>query len=172
MADTRDITGKNRKFTGTEGITVPTGTSAQRQGAVAGEIRFNSTISLMEYYDGTQWKSIDAPPTVSSVSPTSYDGNAGQEFTVTGSNFGSGSTVSFVGQDGTVFAASTTFNSVTSLSATISADATVAQGPLSVKVENVSGLANTLADQITTGTAPSMVTAAGYLGTFGYNSSV
>ena len=172
MADSRDITGKNRKFTGTEGITVPTGTTAQRIGSVAGEIRFNSTINLMEYYDGTQWKSIDSPPSVSSVSPTSYDGNAGQAFTVTGSNFGNGSTVSFVGQDGAILAASTTFNSVTSLTGTISVDATVAQGPLGVKVENVSGLSNTLADAITTGTAPSMVTPAGSLGTFGYNSSV
>jgi hypothetical protein len=30
MADSRDITGKNRKFTGTTGIKLPTGTTAQR----------------------------------------------------------------------------------------------------------------------------------------------
>ena len=30
MADSRDITGKNRKFTGTGGIKVPSGTEAQR----------------------------------------------------------------------------------------------------------------------------------------------
>jgi hypothetical protein len=30
MADSRDITGKNRKFTGTGGIKLPTGTEAQR----------------------------------------------------------------------------------------------------------------------------------------------
>jgi hypothetical protein len=30
MADSRDITGKNRKFTGTGGIKLPKGTQAQR----------------------------------------------------------------------------------------------------------------------------------------------
>ena len=34
MADLRDFTGKNRKFTGTEGIVVSSGTTAQRPGAI------------------------------------------------------------------------------------------------------------------------------------------
>ena len=172
MADIRDTTGKNRKFTGNDGIIVPSGTSGERANTAAGEIRFNTTINLMEYYDGVQWKSIDAPPTVSSVSPTSYDGNAGQSFTVTGSNFGNGSSVTFVKQDTTTIAASTTYVSPTSLTAVIQADALVADGPLGVKVENISGLANTLADAVTTGTAPSMTTTTGSLGTFGFGSSV
>ena len=172
MADSRDILGKNRKFTGNDGIIVPSGTTGERADSGAGEIRFNTTINLMEYYDGVQWKSIDAPPTVSSVSPTSYDGNSGQSFTVTGSNFGSGSSVTFVKQDTTTIAAATTYVSPTSLTAVIQADALVADGPLGVKVENVSGLANTLADAITTGTAPSMTTASGSLGTFGFGSAV
>jgi len=172
MSDIRDFSGKNRKFTGNDGIVIPSGTTGERADSGAGEIRFNTTINLMEYYDGVQWKSIDAPPTVSSVSPTSYDGNSGQSFTVTGSNFGSGSSVTFVKQDTTTIAAATTYNSPTSLTAVIQADALVADGPLGVKVENVSGLANTLADAITTGTAPVMTTASGTLGTFGFGSSV
>jgi len=66
MADSRDITGKNRKFTGTTGIKLPTGTEAQRVDE-AGQIRFNSDTNLAEYYDGTDWKSIDAPPVISSI---------------------------------------------------------------------------------------------------------
>jgi len=42
MADSRDITGKNRKFTGTDSIKLPTGTTGQRVDA-AGNLRFNST---------------------------------------------------------------------------------------------------------------------------------
>jgi len=173
MSDIRDFTGKNRKFTGTDGIRIPGGTTGERVGASAGEIRFNSTINLMEYYDGVQWKSIDAPPTVSSVSPTAYDGNSGQSFTVTGSNFGSGSSVTFLKQDGSIVSATTTYVSPTSLTAVTTADALVVDGPLGVKVENVSGLANTLADAITTGTAPSISSpSTGSLGTFGYTTAV
>ena len=51
--------------TSTGAFGVPTGTTAQRANTQSGDIRFNSTISLMEYYDGVQWKSIDSPPTIS-----------------------------------------------------------------------------------------------------------
>jgi hypothetical protein len=43
MSDIRDFTGKNRRFTGTDSIKLPTGTTAQRSAsAVAGDFRFNS----------------------------------------------------------------------------------------------------------------------------------
>ena len=63
MADSRDITGKNRKFTGTSGIKLPTGSTAQRVDET-GQIRFNNETNLAEYYTGTDWKAIDAPPTI------------------------------------------------------------------------------------------------------------
>jgi len=68
MSDLRDFTGKNRKFTGTNSIRLPNGTTAQRIGSLAGEIRFNSTIGLAEYYTGSEWKAIDSPPTLTGVS--------------------------------------------------------------------------------------------------------
>src|SRR5210317_126939 len=96
MADSRDILGKNRKFTGTTGIKLPTGTEAQRVNE-AGQLRFNSDTNLAEYYDGTDWKSIDAPPTISgftldggsSVTSTVIDNTAGGDATIviSGSNF-------------------------------------------------------------------------------------
>ena len=44
--------GNNLEIPGTEGARMPVGTTAQRAGVKQGDIRFNSTISLMEYYDG------------------------------------------------------------------------------------------------------------------------
>lgn len=44
------------KFDGTNALTLPTGTTAQRPSATAGMLRFNSTKSLPEVYSGTSWK--------------------------------------------------------------------------------------------------------------------
>jgi hypothetical protein len=76
----------NTEITGTEAAKMPVGTTAERANEQAGDIRFNSSSALMEYYDGTQWKAIDAPPLVSSISPTTEsDPNA--NITITGANF-------------------------------------------------------------------------------------
>ena len=56
---------------GTEGTKVASGTTAQR-GSTTGQIRFNSTTGLAEYYTGTAFKTIDSPPTVSSINVTFY----------------------------------------------------------------------------------------------------
>jgi hypothetical protein len=58
--------------TGTEGMTISVGTTAQRpSNPTTGMIRYNSTIGFMESYLGTGWAPIAQPPTVASVSPTS-----------------------------------------------------------------------------------------------------
>ena len=97
MANSRDFTGKNRKFTGTKGITVSKGTTGQRVGSESGELRFNTTTELMEYYDGNAWKPIDAPPTISSISTSdargtndilNADGSTLHTITITGGNLG------------------------------------------------------------------------------------
>jgi hypothetical protein len=67
MADLRDFTGKNRKFTGTIGEKISPGTTVQRDTSFGGgTLRFNTTTSLLEFYTGTEWKSIDAPPSITS----------------------------------------------------------------------------------------------------------
>ena len=68
---------------------ISTGTTAQRSIEEAGKLRFNTSTSLLEYYDGTGWKSIDSAPTVSSVDVTEVDSGAGGNatFVITGSNF-------------------------------------------------------------------------------------
>ena len=60
-------------------------TSGQR-GSTQGQIRFNTTNGLAEYYTGTAFKIIDSPPTITSISPTSVlTGNA--NITINGSGF-------------------------------------------------------------------------------------
>ena len=49
--DIADFKFENITDTGTEGTKVASGTTAQR-GSTAGQIRFNSTTGLAEYYDG------------------------------------------------------------------------------------------------------------------------
>ena len=152
---------------GTEGTKVASGTTAQR-GSTAGQIRFNSTTGLAEYYTGTAFKSIDAPPTVTSIDVTEVasDGGGNQTIVITGTGFNSGATVTFVGNAGTNFNASTvTVNSVTQITA-VSPKASFlnAQEPYGVKVENTTGLSSTLASQINVDASPIWSTASGSLG--------
>ena len=162
-----DVSFENISDTGTEGTKVASGTTAQR-GSTAGQIRFNSTTGLAEYYTGTTFKSIDSPPTVSSLDVTEVDSQAGgnQTIVITGDNFQSGATVTFVGANGTDFNASTvTVDSVTQITAVApKASFLNAQEPYGVKVQNTSGLSSTLASQINVDTAPSWSTASGQIG--------
>ena len=155
----------NTEISGTEAAKMPVGTTAQRANAQEGDIRFNSTISLMEYYDGTQWKAIDSPPAVNSISPTT-ETEANANITITGSNFSSGATVKFIGNDGTEYnSPSVTVNSTTEITATTPASAlTVANEPYDVKVIAVSGLSGILEDALDAGGLPAWDTSAGSLG--------
>jgi hypothetical protein len=158
---------ENLEIAGTEGARLPVGTTAEREGSPkAGDQRFNSTTSLMEYYDGTQWKSIDAPPVVSSISPTT-ETDANADITISGSNFSSGATVKFIGNDGTEYNSPTvTVNSSTEIVAQTPATAlTVANEPYDIQVTNNSGLSGTLADALDAGSAPTWTTASGNIGT-------
>jgi len=150
--------------TGTEGTKVAAGTTGQR-GSTAGQFRFNQTTGLAEYYDGSSFKSIDSPPAISSISPTTEDaGNA--NIVITGSNFASGATVKFIGADNSeISSPSVTFNSNTQLTATTpSSGLSAANEPYDVKVTNVSGLSVTLADALDAGGIPAWTTASGQIG--------
>jgi hypothetical protein len=166
--DIADFKFENIVDTGTEGTRVATGTNAQR-GSTAGQLRFNSETGLAEYYTGTAFKSIDAPPTVTSIDDTEVDSQAGgnQTIVITGNGFNSGATVTFVGASGTDFNASTvTVDSDTQITAVApKASFLNAQEPYGVKVTNVSGLSNTLASQINVDNAPTFDVASGTLGT-------
>ena len=167
MANYSDFRDKNTKFTGTGGERVSIGNTSQRV-ATQGTLRFNTTIGLMEYYDGAIWKSIDAPPSISGFSPTSFasDGTTLFDITITGENFSVGATVKFVADDGTEYTSGTvTRNSVTEIVAKTTTAMTVAKEPFTVQVINTSGLVATSADTLDAGAAPAFAASAGTLGT-------
>jgi hypothetical protein len=165
----------NISDTGTEGTKVASGTTAQR-GSTAGQLRFNSQTGLAEYYTGTEFKTIDSPPTVTAVSPLEVASDEGGNitFTITGSNFQSGAVVKFIGNDATELTASTTtVNSGSSISAVIARSSFVgAKEPYDVRVINATGLSGTLDNQINVDVSPTWSTASGTLGTFDEGSSI
>ena len=158
---------ENLEIGGTEAARMPVGTTAQREGSPKkGDIRFNDTTDLMEYYDGNLFKAIDSPPAVNSISPTTAL-VANTSITITGTNFQSGATVTFIGSDGTEFASPTVaVNSSTQITATTpNAVLTVAKEPYDVKVTNVTGLSGTKVQALDAGSSPTFSTAAGNIGT-------
>jgi len=181
MANSRNFTGKNRKFTGTKGIVVAKGTTDQRVGSESGELRFNTTTELMEYYDGNQWKPIDAPPSISSISTSdaqgtnnilNADGSTLHTITITGGNFGIGVTVKFVGNTGTEYAAgATTRVSGSSITCKTTSTMGTTDDPYDILVTNTSGLSAILEDAFSFNAAPVFTRASGQLGTV-YNTQV
>ena len=143
MSDLSDFTGKNSKFSGTKGIKISTGTTGQRVNEEA-RFRYNSTNSLMEYYNGTEWKIVDAPPVVSTITPSNMpsvpDGGTATSsvsFTITGTGFGAGATVVFEPTSGgsNVTANSVTVNSNTNITAVVNDRSTISESndPYNVK---------------------------------------
>ena len=181
MANTRDFTGKNRKFTGTIGERISTGTTAERDDVTygAGTLRFNTTTNLMEYYTGTEWKSIDAPPTITSftinggssvVSGDIVNDSSTNTIVISGSLFDTtGATVLFVGSGGGDVSPLTTIRtSSSSLTVTVAGNSfNNTFEPYDLKITNGSGLVAILENAISSQTAPVFVTASGSLGTIG-----
>ena len=168
MSDLRDFTGKNRRFTGTDAETMSSGTTAQRVSG-AGKLRFNTTTNLMEYYDGTDWKAIDAPPVISGFTVDDVGGSAvtsatvDNEKTADSGNFtievlGSlfdttGAGVTFIATAGngeTINTETITRNSANKLTVTVDASSfDVVQSPYTIRVTNGSGLSANLEECIT-----------------------
>ena len=162
-----DVSFENISDTGTEGTKVATGTTAQR-GSTTGQIRFNSTTGLAEYYDGSSFKAIDSPPTVSSVNANNFESSAlPTNIVISGSGFSSSVTVAFVGNDGTqISAGTTTRDSATQITAQIPNTVTSTNEPYDVKVTNSSSnLSNVLVDAFNIDAAPVFGVASGSLGT-------
>jgi hypothetical protein len=91
----------NISDTGTEGTKVASGTTAQR-GSTTGQLRFNTTTGLAEYYDGLGFKEVDVPPSISTVSSSNIaelDIAGGYDLTINGSNFATGAVVKFIGNN-------------------------------------------------------------------------
>jgi hypothetical protein len=173
MSDLRDFTGKNRVFTGSTGERISVGDTGSRVNT-QGVLRFNSTTNLMEYYSGTDWKSIDAPPVItgftiddiggSSVTSGTIDNEAVGDVTieVLGSLFDTtGAVVTFVGTSETISTQSITRDTANKLTVTVTAsNFDVSNSPYAIKVTNGSGLSAELAGSLSADqTAPTFTNA-------------
>ncbi len=161
MSDLRDFTGKNRKFTGVSGIKVSSdGLSDSDRVDEKGRLRFNDTTDLLEYYNGSAWKSIDAPPVITSfaidggsnVTSGVIDNEGGGTVTlaINGSLFDTtGATVTAVGGGETLSTSSLTRNNANLLTAVFTeSQFDISNSPYTIKVTNGSGLSAELADAI------------------------
>jgi hypothetical protein len=128
-------------------------------------MRYNSLTGSAEVYSSSGWAIFGAPPpTISTVTPGTYNGESGTSFTINGANFTNDAIVKFIDVNNTEYNATlVTFVNSTQLLATTPQDFTIAQGPLDVKVSQASGTVTKL-DCIDTGGSPGWVTAAGQIG--------
>ena len=165
--DIADFKFENITDTGTEGTKIALGTTAQR-GSTQGQIRFNSTTALAEYYTGTEFKAIDSPPTITSVDVTNIATDSGgtETFVITGSLFNTNATVKFRDNGGTLITPdTTTVNSGSQITVTKTRSSfSNANEPYDVIVTNPSGLESTLDDQINVDNTPTWSTASGQVG--------
>ena len=172
MADLRDFTKKNPIFVGTDGLRLPSGNSAQRVASanVNGTMRFNTDIAGMEMYTPTGWIPFASPPSISTVTPSTYTGESGTQFILNGAGFTSDAQVYFITSNGTTMLATTvSFIGSAELRATTPRAIRVQEEPISVRVNQQSGIA-TKVDCIDAGGVPNWITTAGTLGSiFGAN---
>ena len=163
---------------GDGGVGVSTMTTAERNslsGVKKGQIIFNETLNLAQYYDGNAWKSIDSPPIInnftldggSAVTSAVIDSSAGGNATIVinGSLFDTtAATVTFVGTSEILSTASIVRNSTTQLTVTVARSGfDNTNEPYAIKVLNGSGLSATLSDAINQDQPPVFNTAAGNL---------
>ena len=153
----------------TAGIVIPKGTTAQRSDT-EGTIRYNTTTTLFEYYDGSSWTTLEPTPTITSISPTNvneYDSTGTTTFTITGTGFKPGITAQLISDTGSTISFNTvTRVSSTQLTAVVSNANVITQNePFDVKVTAASGLTSTALNQININNNVYFVTASGSLGT-------
>ena len=135
----------------------------------SGEMWVDTTAGArtLRIWDGTGWfeEGYVPTPTVTSISPNSYNGLTGTIFEVFGTNFQTGATVSFIGSNGAAnSAAIVTRNSSTKLTVA-SINLSIANEPYSIRVTNPSGNFGLLGNALDAGSTPTWNTSAGNLGT-------
>jgi hypothetical protein len=148
-------------------VGIPKGTTAQRPNpATVGQFRFNTEINALEQYTSDGWVSLEAPPVLQSISPTSFDGNTNTTITLTGSSFAAGAVATFVTQqNASVNASTTTFVDSNTLTATTPRDFLTTESPLTVRITNPSGLTAELSGALDAGDPPNWNTTAGTIAT-------
>jgi len=159
-------------------VGVGTNTTAERNSLPApkaGHLIMNATTNLLEYYNGSAWTPIDTPPTVTSVNNsniTEVQIAAGFDLVITGTNFKSGATATFVGNDGTEHVSpTTTVNSSTQITARVHTSVSNSNEPYDVKIANSSGLSSSLEDAFNINAKPIWTTSSGIVTTIDSNAT-
>ena len=132
-----------------QAITLPSDTTANRPTADAGMIRYNSTTNNVEYWNGTQWITLDMPPSYTSISPSTFS-TVPTTITITGDNFQTGVNVAVYGKTGIIYVpASVTRVSSTSITFATIAAMTLAESPFDILITNSNGMSNKSFDVLT-----------------------
>ena len=149
------------------GMVIPRGTTAERDpAAVVGSLRYNTTTGFFETFTSSGWGAVATPPSITSITPSNFNGEAGSTFTLDGAFFDVDTTAVFKGADGTEYAAATiTFVSSTQITLTNATNLPVANEPFKVKVTNGAGLSVESVQGIDAGSVPAFTTAAGSIAT-------
>ena len=174
MSNLKDFTQKNREHTGASGIKVSNdGLGSGDRVDEKGRLRFNDTTDLLEYYNGSAWKSIDAPPVITSFAidggsnvtsgVIDNEGGGTVSIAVNGALFDTtGANVTCVGCGETLSTVSINRNNATLLTCVFTeADFDISNSPYTLKVTNGSGLSAEIADALTADqTAPTFTNSA------------
>ena len=165
-----DVSFENISDTGTEGTKVATGTTAQR-GTTTGQWRYNTTTNFFEgRASNGSFIGLEPTPTVTSVDDGEIDsaGGGNQTLVISGTNFTTGGTISFIGNAGSDFNASTTTINSTLQCTAVAPKASFlnAQEPYRIKFSSPTGLAGTSSTGlISVDNVPTFGVASGTLGT-------
>lgn len=165
----------DQQFTGSA-ITIPAGTTAQRPASPApGQIRYNTTVAVLEQYTVDGWVGIEPAPTLSNIQyPNSQTAIwQGDTLTVNGTGFRAGAIVKFLNPSTGIVtqADATTRISSTQLTATFPTSIST-EGTYTVVVTNPSGLGATLDNILTVDGLPIWSQSSGSLGSFWANESM
>lgn len=74
-------------ITGTGALKIPVGTSAEQPAGVQGMIRYDTTASAFQGYDGTTWSSIGGATTIKRITQASHGFSVGQVVYLNGSTY-------------------------------------------------------------------------------------
>ena len=167
-SDDVNVSFENITDTGTAGTKVASGTTAQR-GSTTGQWRYNTTTGFFEGRNTNgSFSTLEPTPTIISTDVTEVESAGGGNVTirVTGTNFVTGGTIKFIGNDGTEITASTsTFVNAANYDATIAKSSFVnSKEPYDVKYVSATGVQAILENNINVDNAPTWTTGAGSLG--------
>ena len=141
---------------------IPVGVSNERPTGEAGMIRYLTSENVIEYYNANtgSWIPINQqPPEIISIDPQYYPLGSTDPLTINGSNFFAGTTVTFIGNDGTIYGPNgSSFITSSQLSCSVPIGVNSLNDPFDVKVTNPSGLSSQLDNSLFINENPIFVT--------------